>query len=73
MTDVYYVIASNPHTPGKVLARLAQAPDHTIRRQVAANPHTPDVILAELARDEHWDVRLNVALNPVVSYSILEQ
>lgn len=65
--DIYHVrrvVAGNPNTPLKVLARLAKDPQTAIRVRVAENPRTTVEVLSDLAADDHSEVRLAVAENP---------
>lgn len=53
--------ASDPNTPARILAQLAEDTDQAVREAVASNPQTPLDVLAKLATDADVGVRLGVA------------
>jgi len=50
-------LARNRCVPPELLARLAEAPEASVRRAAAENPSTPEAALARLALDEDEQVR----------------
>ena len=71
--DDQIIIARNPRTSPRTLARLAE--DSFLMRHVAANPSTPLEVLQKLANNaKYGDVHLldSLALNPSASIGVLE-
>lgn len=65
-------LIDHPHTPGFVLAELAQHPAAEVRAQVPDNPNTPKEAILKLLTDESIDVRLSLAECYHLGISILE-
>jgi hypothetical protein len=73
--SLWLAVAYNPHTPGTLLANLAQKSrrqDRELIRAVAAHPHTPGSLLAEII-DIGEGIAQIVAENPQTPISVLAQ
>ncbi|MFI9365231.1 hypothetical protein ACIG5E_29895 [Kitasatospora sp. NPDC053057] len=60
-----WALASNHHTPGNVVARLARDPDPAVRERVAARADLDAALLAVLAEDPDETVRTRARLQPL--------
>ena len=64
-------VASSPHTPADVVARLARDPDAGVRACLARNETVSCDVLRELSRDESETVRGFVAVNFFVPADVM--
>ncbi|MFJ9846793.1 hypothetical protein ACIRYZ_41455 [Kitasatospora sp. NPDC101155] len=60
-----WALASNRHTPGDVVARLARDPEPGVRERVAARADLDPALLAVLAEDPDETVRTRARLQPL--------
>ena len=71
--EVFYSLAQNPHTPAKILSKLATSEESSTRVEVALNPATPEDSLQELADDRDDSVRTWLTHNPKAPLKLLKQ
>jgi CheY-like chemotaxis protein len=68
---VYFVLASNPQTPKRIMEKLARHANEAVKKHVAENPKIDPALLFEMSRDQSHEVRLGVANNQAATDEIL--
>lgn len=70
-SEVRIAVASNQHTPNRILRKLLRDADWRVRSAIARNATVSKKALVYLSRDPHWMVRRTVAEKPRTPSTIL--
>ena len=65
-----FFLAKCPHTPIKILKKLARHNNNGILARLAANPSTPEPILLDLVKETHYEINRGLRCNPNLPNSV---